>query len=209
MNNKQAKKILKKVKQDYCRIGRVRQNIWPEEKSLLKKIKNEDSVLDLGCGEGRILPLLKNMKIRYLGIDNCSVLIRKAQGRFPAVNFKAADITSFKLNEKFDVILSFAVLHHIPSEDLRLKVLENVKNHLKPGGIVLMTNWRLENFKNKIQAKDLGKDDFYVAWRNKNEAVYRYYHNFNLKELDFILRKAGFKSRSKITGRNIVTVANF
>jgi len=209
MNKETAKKILDKVKRDYTQTARVRQKIWMEEKSLIKNIKNGDTVLDLGCGQGRIVPLLKNKKVNYLGLDNCSVLLKNAQDRHPDYKFIRQDLVNLDLPKKsFDVILLIATLHQIPSNKLRKKVLKDVYKLLKPGGLLLMTNWNSASYRNKIKAKDLEEGDYYIRWRTKKKFINRYYHQFTLTELSGLLKLAKFSiKKNQKLDTNIVTIA--
>ncbi|MBU1165148.1 class I SAM-dependent methyltransferase [Patescibacteria group bacterium] len=211
MDQNKITQILNKVKADYTAIARVRQKIWSEEKSLIKYIKNNDTVLDLGCGQGRIVPLLKNKKINYVGLDNCTSLIKNAQGLYPNYKFINQDITKLDLPKKsFDKILVIAILHHIPSKSLRLKILKNIKKLLKEGGMLLMTNWNLDDYQHKQKATELEKGDYYIPWRIKKEKVMRYYHNFGKKELDDLIKEAGLTIvKSQKNKRNLVIIAKY
>ena len=103
-------------------------------------IQPEDHILDLGCGTGRNAALMAKYlseKGKITGIDLSEVMERQFNDKFkndPRVNFvrQRADIP-FDLGERFDKILISFVIHGFPHE-VRLKVLENVTRHLKPGG---------------------------------------------------------------------------
>ncbi len=103
-------------------------------------IRPEDHLLDLGCGTGRNAALMAGYlseKGKITGIDLSEVMEKQFNRKFkndPRVSFvrQRADIP-FDLGEKFDKILISFVIHGFPHE-VRLKVLENVVSHLKPGG---------------------------------------------------------------------------
>jgi len=46
-------------------------------------IENHQKILDLGCGNGRLLNFLKNKKIEYIGVDNSEKLLLEAQKQYP------------------------------------------------------------------------------------------------------------------------------
>jgi len=99
MNKKLINKLLSKTTADYNfladEFNNTRQYPWAEFTILNKYVKDGDSVLDLGCGNGRLFEVLKSKKIKYTGVDNCSTLITKAQEKFSAltnVNFIKDDI---------------------------------------------------------------------------------------------------------------------
>jgi len=103
-------------------------------------IKPEDHILDLGCGTGRNAALMADYlseKGKITGIDLSEVMEKQFNRKFkndPRISFvrQRADVP-FDLGEKFDKILISFVIHGFPHE-VRLKVLENVTGHLKPGG---------------------------------------------------------------------------
>jgi demethylmenaquinone methyltransferase/2-methoxy-6-polyprenyl-1,4-benzoquinol methylase len=103
-------------------------------------IKPEDHILDLGCGTGRNAALMADYlseKGKITGVDLSEVMEKQFNRKFgndPRISFvrQRADVP-FDLGEKFDKILISFVIHGFPHE-VRLKVIENVVTHLKPGG---------------------------------------------------------------------------
>ena len=68
---------------------------------LAREIKPTDSVLDAGCGYGRLLDLMpKEWKGNYLGIDISPELTAKAIVLHPDHHFRVNDLTSLKYMEK-------------------------------------------------------------------------------------------------------------
>ena len=225
MDRATAEKLLEKVKNDYNQIAeefsQSRDKLWPEFENFLQYIKPEMRVLDLGCGNGRLYELLKDIGINYTGIDNSARLIQLAQERWekePKLLFKVGDVLSLEEpTNNYDSVLLIAVLQHIPSKQLRLRSLQNIKNILKPEGLLIITNWNLwqrkyrkyifYNWVKKIlQVSRLDFNDTLIPWR---DTLNRYYHAFTKKETYFLLNKSGFDVVSDhSTQNNIVTVAH-
>jgi len=140
---------IESVKKTYDLIGKEfsasRQYIWPDLKPFLDKVKSNSSVLDIGCGNGRLLlGLPENTK--YTGMDISRELLTEAKKAYPKINFIEADITkesTWKNLPLFDSVFCIAVLHHLPTQKDQLFVLKQIKNHLKPKGKVLITAWNL------------------------------------------------------------------
>ena len=96
----------------------------------LKKNVSFSSVLEVGCGFGRITKLLLSNfpHIReYLAIDlspdqieNAKELIKPAietKGQFPNLTFLVSDIQSLQIQKEYDLVIASEVLMHIlPSE---------------------------------------------------------------------------------------------
>lgn len=244
MNQTTAQKILETNATTYNLIARdfslTRQNIWPEMNLLVKKyVKTGDRVLDLGCGNGRLVNILP--AVDYLGIDNNHDLILNSKfiiqnSSVKKINFFELDLLNLpKLTEQnFDICFMFASFNHLPSEELRLKVLTDIKNLLKPGGLLIMINWNLwnifnkkniwsnkfTNYKLRITDYQLSFKDVLTTWQsgNKKKCGQLYYRAFTLIELKKLLSKTiyqisenyysldGQKS-SFFRAKNIVTVA--
>jgi len=122
-----------------------RNYIWPDLEPFLKNIKTNTSILDVGCGNGRLLLGLPN-KIKYTGIDISSELLKEAEKKYSDHQFIETDITETKIWKhlpKFDYIFCIAVIHHLPTTKDHLFLLEQIQKHLKPEGKVLLTAWNL------------------------------------------------------------------
>jgi ubiquinone/menaquinone biosynthesis C-methylase UbiE len=207
MDLEYAKYLLEKTRQDYNLIAdefaATRQEIWPELTFLFEGYLTEgEKVLDLGCGNGRWFKLFQKKKVDYVGVDFSERLIKIAKRNYPQAKFQTTDVLKLPFpNNYFDKIYSIAVLHHIPSEELRLKSLEEAKRVLKPGGFLILTTWKLCSkkeffllFKYTI-LKLIGKSnldfkDILEPWGKK---IKRYYHFFSRKELVGLAKKAGFE----------------
>ena len=226
-----AQKIITHNKQLYDQIAEdfslTRGYIWPEFEYFKGYLKKNQDVLDLGCGNGRLLELLKDYQPNYLGIDNSKSLITKAKQKWPDNKFQvgdAMDLSSIK--QKFDLVFLISTLHHIPSQVLREKVLFNVKEVLKPGGILLMINWNLwqkryikyiikyallkltETSKEIIPGvnpRDLDLQDVFIPWQKKHK---RYLHALTEHNVSSLLKIEGFEVIKNVSNkRNIITVA--
>jgi tRNA (uracil-5-)-methyltransferase TRM9 len=210
-------KLLKIVKNNYQEIASQfdvtrKKHLWPELEVLFDNLKENESVLDVGCGNGRLLEALKNKKIKYLGVDNSEALIKLAQKNYPENIFKVVDVLNLEkeIKEKFSLVVSIAVLHHLPSRELRLKSLEQLRLVSTSGGKIIFSVWNLwpnkkfrkyllKNIWQKITFKTkLDFGDLLFPWKNSHgeEVSERYYHAFTKRELTKDLQLAGFKKFS-------------
>ena len=93
------------------------------------------SVLELGCGTGSVLAGLGS-GFSLAGIDQSPEMLAIARRKCPTATFYQADITSFSLDERFDVVLCvFDTLNHVPTFAGWRAVFERVSEHLSPGGL--------------------------------------------------------------------------
>lgn len=207
MKRKVALKILEDIKQSYNDIAldfsRTRKNVWEEFKLLADYAKDGDKVLDLGCGNGRMLELFINKKIDYYGLDVSEKLIAIAKQKYPDKNFQVFDGLKIPFADNyFDKIYCVAVLHHIPSVELREEFLKEARRVLKPGGKLILTVWYLWqkdtywrlllrfSLQKLLGQSELDWLDIMEPWGKISE---RYFHNFRKSELAVLVKGAGFK----------------
>ena len=98
--------------------------------------KDNDIVLDLGCGDGLLTRMIKDIvKDGYvLGIDASGGMISKAKEyQKKNLEFKQVDINDINFKDKFTVIISNATLHWVKDHN---KLLRNCYKALKKGGML-------------------------------------------------------------------------
>lgn len=205
MNSKIAKRLIEINQKFYDQHGEAfsatRQRLQPGVKKILEQIQENDSVLDLGCGNGFFLRELKNRghKAALLGVDFSLPLLREAEST-PEVEFRAVDLTQLSvISDQISVaghwslITAFATLHHIPSNEIRLDILQTIKKLLKPDGKFYISNWQFlnsEKLRKRIQPwsrvglsdNDVDERDYLLDWRSGEEGL-RYVHQFSAEEL--------------------------
>jgi len=105
----------------------------------MAKISEDDSVLDLGCGEGYCLTMLPRAK-RILGVDISRVALKRARELVKERDIDArvefGDAQNLTMDEKFDKILCSEVLEHVPDPE---KVMKNVYSLLNPNGLLVVS----------------------------------------------------------------------
>jgi tRNA (uracil-5-)-methyltransferase TRM9 len=202
----------------YTRFGdsfsATRHRIQPGVRRVLDMLKGDESILDLGCGNGEFARELAKRDHRgsYLGVDFSLPLLREAESQpegFSAI-FMPADITQLPVISgqlsvagHWSLITAFAVLHHIPSTELRLNILRIVHQLIKVDGIFVHSNWQFLNSK-KLKARiqdwsridlsthDIDVNDYLLDWRNGGRGL-RYVHHFDEKELDELAKASNFQ----------------
>lgn len=96
----------------------------------LLKLKNEDKIIDIGCGQGIVGRLLTN---EYVGIDNAANLIEEAKklDKNPRHRYVVADATKKMTGEKFDKAIMVLSVQNISRPFL---VFKNCSEILKKEG---------------------------------------------------------------------------
>lgn len=203
------KKIIESVKDVYNEIGTQfsasRNYIWPDLKPFLKEIPPKSSVLDVGCGNGRLILGLPT-NIKYTGIDISSKLLDEAKKAHPDAHFIETDITKpdiWKHLPQFDYIYCVAVMHHLPTRKDQLFVLEQIKAHLKPRGKCLITVWNLwqsKYLKYHIDPATKWQNPYWVniPFQGKKRFCFAYTKPY----LESLLMEAKFKLKIAKTDQN-------
>jgi len=226
MNIEKAKKILETNKQTYDVLAKefseTRNFVWTDMNFLLAQINKGDSVLDFGCGNGRLYPELRK-DVKYLGIDFSSGLIEEAKKKFPDAEFQVSDILEFNSDKKFNVVISISVLNHFPKE-MQDKFVEKAKSLLLPGGKLLLINWNLWNIHRKKSVWRLphlgGLKNVLTTWESSDQKKKKplFYYAFTKGEIEKLLTRHGFLVKDNFycakgermkffNGDNIITIA--
>lgn len=221
MNRQTQKDLQTIVQKNYEEVAELysetrKKVLWPELTALAQMVKVGDSVLDVGCGSGKLLQAFSEKEINYLGIDPSGKLLELARaewGENDKRKFAEGDILDLgKLSEtEFDFVFCIAVLQHIPGEKLRIQALRQLRNKVKKDGIIIVSNWNMwsEAFAKKkfvklifkfFLLKLIGKNkmdfgDVLFDWKNPQgySVSKRYYHAFTLSELKRLAKKSGLK----------------
>ncbi len=233
MEKATAKKITDEVRSGYDGIAAsfsaTRNRPWPEMTELLELVKPGDRVLDVGCGNGRALAALGGKAVDYVGVDASGKLIDIARHAHagPLAEFHVTDAAKLPFDDAdFDVVMLFAVMHHVPGRELRSQAMCEAYRVLRPGGILLMTNWNFwqprfwkiffRSVESKLRGSGLDWGDVRVPWRGGGERHDRYCHAFTLHGIRQLAESTGlgvirnnFSSKmlfSRFRSGNIVTV---
>jgi 2-polyprenyl-3-methyl-5-hydroxy-6-metoxy-1,4-benzoquinol methylase len=221
MNKKTEKELLGLVEKNYKQIAehynetrkRHLQPLWNKLVKYAENIKEGASILDVGCGNGRLIEAFENKKINYIGIDQNEKLIELAKKQKPGYKFAVGDLCKLgRIAEyDFDYLISIAVLHHLPGKRLRVEALKQCRNKINADGEIFITVWNMwspkwqkKKFRQNIfkffLLKLIGKNkmdfgDILIDWKNSEGQVIsqRYYHAFTKRELKKLTRAADLK----------------
>src|ERR1700722_13336903 len=96
--------------------------------------------LEIGCGPGRLVKPLSRHFGEIHGVDVSDEMIRLARERLadiPHAHFHATNGASLAqfADDSFEFIYSYAVFQHIPSRDVVLEYMREIRRLLKPGGV--------------------------------------------------------------------------
>lgn len=94
-------------------------------------------VLDVGCGcGGRFLRLLEERGDDITGIDVSAEMIRLAREAHPQADFMVQDVCNFKSTRRFDLIIAWDSIFHLPLNRQRA-VVAGLCRLLAPAGVLI------------------------------------------------------------------------
>jgi trans-aconitate methyltransferase len=114
---------------------------WARELIEKLDLSGSESVLDIGCGDGKVTAEIARRlpRGRVVGIDSSQEMIRLARSAFPPtsrgnLDFLAGNALALDFNQEFDVVFSNATLHWVKDHG---PVLRGAARSLRPGGRLL------------------------------------------------------------------------
>jgi len=194
----QSSKIMNK--KDKWNSEYYKEHSDPQEQSALSvldkiKFKGNESILDIGCGDGKITANIANRipKGLVIGIDNSPSMIKAAKhyyANIPNLAFKLQDATNFNFDQKFDYVFSFSTFHWISDQ---LSALKNIQKALKPNGRVIIQMGCDEDSPVKRAFEIICSKP---KWKSQFEQIKGKYHHKTAQEYQKLLDKAGFTKKN-------------
>lgn len=127
---------------DYCRFYDIEMDSFTDDVPWYQRfISHQESILELGCGTGRLTRLLSQYCRSITGLDISQDMIDIATSRHIPVNasYQLADMTRFSLSRTFEhIIIPYNTLNLLGSKTLVLNCLHCCRRHLAPSGTLLL-----------------------------------------------------------------------
>ena len=203
----------------------TRRRIQPGISRILETIPPEtpSDWLDLGCGSGALGQIWAAQKRSgsYTGLDFSEPLLHEAEkvtggssGEALRLSYLPADLMDPSWpdilgEQKYDGILAFASLHHIPGRDNHLRIFRQVRQLLRADGRFILSVWQFQNSvklmqrvqpwqtagipDNLLEAGDTLLDWRYALPQNQEKQGLRYVHLFREEELADLAKESGFR----------------
>jgi SAM-dependent methyltransferase len=158
-------------------IGEIIQQTTPNHKII---------ILDIGCGTGNHVSLLKEKGYNVMGIDNSEHMIKKSKEKYSDCNFKIADALKtniFYANTFTHILCLNLTLYYMEDKNLFFK---NCLAWLKPGGylVVHLVNRNLfyPNISSSKNAFVLNNSHERIMQSKMKTDKFTYTSNFNLDQ---------------------------
>ena len=215
MNPTTLSRLLELNRQFYqtfaLQFSATRQRLQPGVIRMLEQINPADDLLDLGCGNGELARELARCGHAgsYIGLDFSPPLLEQAtpdqplKYRFVQADLSTNDWDASLTGTRYDAILAFAVLHHLPGVELRRQILRKIRLLLTGGGRFIHSHWQFLNSPRLaarvqpweaigLSQEEVDPGDYLLDWRQGGTAL-RYVHYFSELELEQLAALTDFE----------------
>lgn len=128
------------------------------------------SVLDAGCGTGRVAVELDRRGLEVVGVDLDADLLERGRDKAPHVRWVHADLAELDLGRTFDLVVAAGNVIGFVVADRRAGVVAACARHLSPGGRLiagfqLRTGWpTLADYDGWCSAAGLVLEERFATW---------------------------------------------
>lgn len=95
------------------------------------------TVLDAGCGTGRVAIELHRRGFACTGVDLDLAMLARARDRAPALRWVRGDLAELDLGESFDCVLAAGNVIQLLSPGSEPEAVRRLAAHLAPGGLLV------------------------------------------------------------------------
>ncbi|MEM7332194.1 MAG: class I SAM-dependent methyltransferase [Chloroflexota bacterium] len=164
------------------------------------------SVLDVGCGNGRYGYFIEqhDRLLNYTGVDFSVGLLENRVELTKPATFREGDMSQPGFLDglgQFDVVSCMAAIHHLPGRANRVRFLQELKEHLKENGRLIISAWQpIDSERQRRKIRDwsevdinpanLEPNDYLLTWKYGGFA-YRYVNIINEEEMTKLTGEAG------------------
>ena len=150
-------------------------------------VSADQRILDYGCGYGRTCSELWDHGFHYIvGVDSSSQMIKRGRQTYPHLNLRTLEETNIPYDDdSCDVVLLFAVLTCIPTDDGQRECIRDIFRVLRPKGILYISDFCLQNDERRLARYKKGAKEFgtYGVFRLAEGAVLRHHEISWIKSL--------------------------
>lgn len=189
------------------------------------------TVFDLACGNMRfeafLHEALPHLNIDYYGADNSKEMAGTGSQKKHFQDLDALGILIDRGPEAVtseidapiaDLVVSFGFMHHIPSHELRMQMLQVMLEKCRPGGFISVSFWQFLNSPSLAKKaavthaaalqdlshewtlspaeinKELEQGGYFLGWQGIAGA-YRYCHNFTAAEITQLIKAVSSQAK--------------
>ena len=172
------------VKNTYNQIASsfdtTRYSIWNCVKEFIGRLKTDENVIEVGCGNGKNLSyMINNGFTNVRGCDFSTSFVEICKSK--KLEVTEANILNLPFDDNsFNSTLCVAVIHHLSTVEHRIQAINELIRITKHNGHIFISVNSTNEFNKSSKHLDTA-NDIMVGWQNNYD---RYYHLFERGELD-------------------------
>ena len=185
-------------------------------KIIHNNIDNTNTLLDCGCGNGKNMIYAQSLGYHCVGFDISNNLLDICKNK--GLNVYYQDVLNLKNNNKYNKIISIAVLHHLQTLEEQIAAIKNLCDCLDNNGKLLVSFWSKEktfddikehegciitgesigvtvnNIKSKSDCRDFVSGPNYVNWKlDRENIIQRFYYIHDYKSIRELAKNINVK----------------
>lgn len=127
------------------------------------------SVLDAGCGTGRVAIELARRGVPVVGVDSDGSMLATARSRGPSVTWIRADVTTLDLGQVFDVVVMAGNVPLFTPPGTQAALVAGGARHVAPGGALVVgfqlgRGYEVDEYDVHCAATGLALDGRWSTW---------------------------------------------
>lgn len=127
------------------------------------------TVLDAGCGTGRVAIELDRRGVAVVGVDCDTSMLATARRRAPGIRWVEEDMTALDLGEEFDVVVMAGNVPLFTPPGTQAALVAGAARHLAPGGALVLgfqlgRGYEVDDLDAHGAAAGLRLDARYATW---------------------------------------------
>lgn len=154
---------------------------------LRRRVEPHAHILDYGCGYGRVLGDLAALGYRNAaGVDRSPAMIERGRREHRELDLRVIEGDAAPLPAgTFDLVLLFAVLTCIASDDDQRRLIADATRLLRPGGLLYLSDMPLQADARNAARYDAGGERFgvYGLFETEDGAVLRHHSEEHFDDL--------------------------
>lgn len=127
------------------------------------------TILDAGCGTGRLSGALHRRGHRVVGVDADEKLVAAARADHPGPTYAVADLSTLAMEERFDLVVCAGNVMVFLAPGTEGTVIERLRDHTRPGGRLVIgfrreDHYPYSQFNVDLRNAELSLEHRFATW---------------------------------------------